>query len=96
MTKTKGRKYMQPLHKSIIWGTLVALWLAFGLEPTGWLFYEASHGLGVDWLYWGYTAFRGGGYALSLLDYAWLVYLLVGAVIAALVYWRSARREAQA
>ncbi len=47
--------------KSLLWGLGIALYLRFGLEPTGWFFYEASHTLSVDWLYWGYSVFRGGG-----------------------------------
>jgi len=57
------------LAKAVAWGVALALYLRFGLEPTGWLFYEASHALGQEWLYWGYTAFRGGGYLLSLSPY---------------------------
>ena len=27
---------------ALVWGVLLAIYLRFGLEPTGWLFYEAS------------------------------------------------------
>ena len=51
--------------KAVLGALAVALYLRFGLEPTGWLFYEASFALNIDWLYWGYSGFRGAGYALS-------------------------------
>ena len=52
--------------KALLWGALLAIYLRFGLEATGWLFYEASFLLGIDGLYWGYSIFRGGAHALSL------------------------------
>ena len=83
------------MTKAIIWGLLVGLYLRFGLEPTGWLFYEASHGLGVDALYWGYSIFRGGGYAFGLWPYQSVACLAAGAVLAALVWWRTSKRVKQ-
>lgn len=79
--------------KPIITGLLTALYLRFGLEPTGWLFYEASHFLGVDALYWGYTVFRSGGYFFSLYAYQTLACLLIGALVAALIVWRQSRQN---
>ena len=79
--------------RALLWGLGIALYLRFGLEPTGWLFYEASHTLGVDWLYWGYSVFRGGAYAFELWGYQTLACLAVGAVIGLLVLRRSRRRE---
>ena len=52
--------------KALLWGVSLAIYLRFGLEATGWLFYEASFLLGIDGLYWGYSIFRGGAHALSL------------------------------
>jgi len=69
--------------KAIAWGVWVAIYLRFGLEPTGWLFYELSHNLSIDWIYWGYSAFRGGAYALSLWEYQNIACIAVGA----LVFW---------
>jgi hypothetical protein len=57
---------MNNIAKAFLSGALLAIYLRFGLEPTGWLFYEASFSLGVDGLYWGYSIFRGGAHALSL------------------------------
>ncbi|MFT4998829.1 MAG: hypothetical protein ACJA0M_000825 [Chitinophagales bacterium] len=51
---------------ALVWGVLLAIYLRFGLEPTGWLFYEASFAFGIDGLYWGYSIFRGGAHVLSL------------------------------
>ena len=81
------------LVKALVWGGLIALWLAVGLEPTGWLFYEASHGLGVDSLYWGYTIFRGAAYGLGLVSWSWLVSLGGGLLVGLLVYWRTSRKS---
>jgi len=75
------------------WGLLVALYLRFGLEPTGWLFYELSHTTDVDWLYWGYSLFRGGGYAFSLWAYQTLACIAVGALTALLLTRRAGRRN---
>jgi hypothetical protein len=80
--------------RASLYGLLVALYLRFGLEPTGWVFYEASHTLGADWLYWGYTAFRGGGYAFSLWEYRTLACLVVGVLVTGLIHFRNVRRGA--
>lgn len=78
--------------QALCWGLAVTLYLRFGLEPTGWLFYEASHALGVDWLYWGYSVFRAGGYAFGLWSYQTLVCVLLGILVALLLVWRAAQR----
>ena len=57
---------MNNIVKAFLSGALLTIYLRFGLEPTGWLFYEASFFLGVDGLYWGYSIFRGGAHAMSL------------------------------
>ena len=75
--------------KAAAWGFLIALYLRFGLEPTGWFFYEISHALGMDFLYWGYSIFRGGGYAFSLWPYQSFVCVLTGIFVAIIIFWRS-------
>jgi hypothetical protein len=79
--------------RATLCGALFAAWLRFGLEPTGWLFYEASHALSADWLYWGYTVFRGGGYLLSLWPGRTLACIGAGAVLAALMFFLGRRRR---
>ena len=80
--------------RSLLWGMGIALYLRFGLEPTGWFFYEASHTLSLDWLYWGYSIFRGGAHALSLWELQTLSCVLVGAVVGFLILWRAGKRVA--
>jgi hypothetical protein len=82
-----------PLRRALLWGVGIAVYLRFGLEPTGWLFYEASHALDVAGLYWGYSVFRGAGYGLGLWGYQSLACALVGTLIGLLVYWRASRKE---
>lgn len=77
--------------KAVLGALAVALYLRFGLEPTGWLFYEASFALNIDWLYWGYSGFRGAGYALSLWSYSTVTCAGIGAVVGLLLWRRSLR-----
>ena len=78
--------------KAICWGVGSALYLYFGLEPTAWIFYEASHFLNIAWLYWGYSLFRGADFALNLYGYSLLVALLGGSLVAVLVHLRARRK----
>ncbi|MFK8049113.1 MAG: hypothetical protein AB8B81_11830 [Halioglobus sp.] len=80
--------------RALLWGVAVALYLRFGLEATGWLFYEASHALNLDFLYWGYTVFRGGGFAFGLWPYQTLACVGAGLLVGLLIFWRSQNREA--
>lgn len=80
--------------RALLWGLGIALYLRFGLEPTGWFFYEASHALAVDWLYWGYSIFRGGAHALGLWELQTLACVLVGAFFGFIILWRSVKKEA--
>ncbi|GAB3291910.1 hypothetical protein [Parahaliea aestuarii] len=79
--------------KAILWGIAVALFLRFGLEPTGWLFYQASFALNVDALYLGYQGFRGGYYLLQQGALLTPVSIVAGMVVALLVQWRLSRKE---
>ena len=79
--------------RAVLWGLGVALFLRFGLEPMGWLFYEASHALSAEWLYWGYSVFRGGAYAFGLWSYQLLACIGIGAIVGLWVIWRSGRGE---
>lgn len=75
--------------KAVIWGFAVALYGRFGLEATGWLFYQASHALSVDWLYWGYSTFRAAGHFLSLWQYQNITCIGIGALITMLIMLRA-------
>ena len=78
--------------RSFLWGLCIALYLRFGLEPTGWLFYELSHATGVDGLYWGYSVFRGAGYAFSLWSHQLLACIVAGALVGLIIQWRAGKR----
>lgn len=84
--------------KAIFWGLVTALYVRFGLEPSAWFFYEASHLLSIDWLYWGYSIFRGAAYALGLFGYQLIAPVLAGAVVAAFVafFTRQSQSESEA
>ncbi len=88
------------MHKStiraVLIGLAVALYLHYGLEPTGWLFYEASFLLGADWLYWGYSVFRGAGYMFSLWGLQTLACIIAGGLTALLLVRRAAKRRLKA
>lgn len=71
--------------KAIFWGVATALFVGFGLEPFGWLFYEASHALSIDWLYWGYSVFRGAAFALGLYGYQLIASVLAGLAVAGII-----------
>ena len=77
--------------KALLWGSITGLYLRFGLEPTGWLFYEASFALGIDWLYCGYSIFRGAGYAFGLWGFQSAACLLAGVAVALTIKRRSWR-----
>lgn len=74
---------------AVVVGLAVALLLRFGLEPLGWLFYEASFALNIDALYWGYRIFRGAGYAFGLWPYQWLACAVVGGLTTLLLMRRA-------
>ena len=80
--------------KGLLWGLGLALYLRFGLEATGWLFYELSFATGIDWLYWGYSGFRGAGYAFGLWAYQLPVCLAAGLLVGFWVYRRNSKRDA--
>ncbi|MEM8496444.1 MAG: hypothetical protein AAF542_00390 [Pseudomonadota bacterium] len=84
--------------KAIIWGIVAALFVRFGLEPSAWFFYEASHMLSVDWLYWGYSGFRGAAFALGLYGYDLIASLMAGFVVACIVaiFTRHSRSKSNA
>ncbi|MFK7733826.1 MAG: hypothetical protein AB8B48_19555 [Pseudomonadales bacterium] len=84
--------------KAIFWGLVTALFVRFGLEPSAWFFYEASHALSLDWLYWGYSIFRGAAFALGLYGYHVIASVLAGLVVAGIVafFTRHSQSESSA
>ncbi len=82
------------LVRALLWGLAVAAFLRFGLEPTGWFFYEASHALNIDFLYWGYSAFRGAAHGLAVWSHGTTFIIAVALAVALLVAWRRSRRTA--
>ncbi|MFP6655180.1 MAG: hypothetical protein VCB25_06105 [Myxococcota bacterium] len=85
---------MNRFSSAAAWGASAALYLGFGLEPTGWFFYQATHWTGIDWLYWGYAGFRTAGHAFGLWDHQLWACMTAGVVIAAISFTRSRMREA--
>ena len=83
------------MTRVLLWAISVAAFLRFGLQPTGWLFYEIYFALGLDWLYWCYSGFRSAGYALSLWDYQNVFCISIGVLASLPVLWRQHRRQEQ-
>ena len=75
-----------PLGKSVLIGFSFALFIAFGLTPLAWLFYELSHTLNLDGLYSAYSSLRGLGYIIGLRPDAIMIYLVSGLVVAVISY----------
>ena len=63
---------------------LLGLYLYFLLPATAVLFFELYHLTGISAVYWGYSAFKAGGYYFGIWEYQLvtcvLVTLLVGGV----------------
>ena len=79
--------------RAIAWGLAVALYIRFGLEATGWLFYEASFALNIDALYLGYQGFRGGNYLLEQSAMLTPLSAAAGLAVWLLVQWRQSNKE---
>ena len=75
-----------PVGKSVLIGFSFALFIAFGLTPLAWLFYELSHTLNLTGLYSAYSSLRGLAYIISLRPDAVILYLLSGLVAAVISY----------
>ena len=67
--------------KPAIVALTVAIWLRFLLTATAMMFYELHHLTGVDWIYWGYSIFKAGGYYFGIYPHQTLVSVAVGVVI---------------
>lgn len=75
--------------KALVVSTLLVLWLQFGLLPTATFFYELHHATGIDWIYWGYSVFKAGGYYFSIWPYQSVVSVLAGLVLFLLISRRG-------
>ena len=60
---------------------MVGLYLYFLLPATAVMFYELYHLTGIGPIYWGYSAFKAGGYYFGVWEYQALACVLVSAVI---------------
>jgi hypothetical protein len=67
--------------KAFLIAIAVTLYLKFLLEPTAWIFYELYHLTGVEFIYWGYSGFRAGGYYFGIWPYQTLACVIVGLLV---------------
>ena len=67
--------------RRLIIAVAVGLYLYFLLPATAVLFYELYHLTGIDPIYWGYSAFKAGGYYFSIWPYQLLTCVLVSLAI---------------
>jgi hypothetical protein len=77
-----------PGLKAWLWAIGLGLYLKFLLEPTGWLFYELHHFTGIDFVYWGYTVFRGGGHFFNAWEYQEVACVTVSLIVLAVAWLR--------
>jgi hypothetical protein len=67
--------------KRLVIATAVGLYLYFLLPATAVLFYELYHLTGIDAIYWGYSAFKAGGYYFGTWQYQLFTCVIVSAAI---------------
>ena len=79
--------------KPMLIAIAVTVWLKFLLPATGWLFYELHHATGFDWVYRGYTVFRGGGYWFGNWPHQTLTCVTLGLFLFMLLARRGKRRS---
>lgn len=68
-------------RKRLIIAIIVGLYLYFLLPATAVLFYELYHLTGIEPVYWGYSAFKAGGYYFGIWQHQLLTCVLVSAAI---------------
>ena len=79
-------------HKrALLISIAVGLYLKFLLIPTGVLFYELHHATGIDFIYWGYSIFKGAGYFFGVWEYQTLTCVLVAVGLFAIAVLRGTR-----
>jgi len=77
--------------KALIAGVLLALWLSFGLDATAMFFYELYHLSGVEFVYWGYSAFKVAGYYYGAWPLQAFASAAAGTLLFLLLAWRGRR-----
>ena len=80
--------------KALLVALAVGLYLRFLLTPTAWLFYELYHLTGVDFIYWGYSGFRAGGYYFGIWPYQGVACVLIGLLVFVWRAWRDNKHNA--
>ena len=86
---------IETLHKhrtALIAALCLALYLRFLLPATAVLFYELHHLTGIDFVYWGYSAFKVAGYYYGIWPLQTLSAVAAGALLFLLLAWRQRRR----
>ena len=78
-------------RKALVWAIAVAIYLKFLLIPTGVLFYELHHATGIDFIYWGYSVFKGAGYYFGVWEYQTITCVMVAGAIFGIAVWRGHR-----
>ncbi len=78
-------------RKALVWAIAVAIYLKFLLIPTGVMFYELHHATGIDFIYWGYSVFKGVGYYFGVWEYQTLTCVLVAVAIFGIAVLRGSR-----
>ena len=81
-------------RRALVISLLLALWLQFGLLATATFFYELHHATGIDWIYWGYSIFKAGGYYFGVWPYQGFASLALGLGLYLILSWRRKRRQA--
>ncbi len=77
--------------RALLISIAVGFYLKFLLIPTGVLFYELHHATGIDFIYWGYSIFKGAGYYFGVWQYQTLTCVLVSISLFAIAVLRGGR-----
>ena len=86
-------RFLARYKRALLISISVGLYLKFLLIPTGVLFYELHHATGIDFIYWGYSIFKGVGYYFGVWEYQTLTCVLVSVSLFAIAVLRGSRVE---
>ena len=84
-------RFLARYKRALLISIAVGLYLKFLLIPTGVLFYELHHATGIDFIYWGYSIFKGAGYYFGVWEYQTLTCVLVSVSLFAIAILRGSR-----